>query len=57
MQAQRLLCCAFGGCLAWLVAWQAATKRHWLNVGFSAFIKTLNKTTAIFINDAVVLAI
>ena len=39
MQAQRLLARAFGGCFAWLLAWQVATKRHRLNVGFSAFIK------------------
>ena len=39
MQAQRLLCCAFGGYLAWLLAWQVATKRCELNLGFSAFIK------------------
>jgi hypothetical protein len=39
MQAQRLLCYAFGGCLVWLSAWQVATKRRELNVGFSAFIK------------------
>ncbi len=45
MQAQRLLDCAFGGCLVWLAAWQAATKRRELNVGFTAFIKTPLKTT------------
>ncbi len=41
----------------WLCVLLVATKRHRLNLGFTAFIKTLNTTTAIFINDAVVLAI
>jgi hypothetical protein len=57
MQAQLLLHCAFGGCLVWLSAWQVATKRRELNVGFTAFIKTPLKNYIIFINDAVVLAI
>jgi hypothetical protein len=57
MQAQRLLYCAFGGCLVWQAVWQAATKRCELNVGFTAFIKTPLKNYIIFINDAVVLAI
>jgi hypothetical protein len=39
MQAQRLLCCAFGGYLAWLLAWQVATKRCELNVGFYSIYK------------------
>jgi hypothetical protein len=49
MQAQRLLACAFGGCLVWLLAWQVATKRHRLNLGFSAFIKTLLKQLQTFL--------
>jgi hypothetical protein len=58
MQAQRLLHRAFGGCLAWLLAWQVATKRHRHNLGFSAFIKnTIKQLQQFFINDAVVLAI
>jgi hypothetical protein len=39
MQAQRLLARAFGGCLVWLLAWQVATKRHRLNVGFYSIYK------------------
>jgi hypothetical protein len=39
MQAQRLLARAFGGYLVWLLAWQVATKRHWLNIGFYSIYK------------------
>jgi hypothetical protein len=48
MQAQRLLCCAFGGCLVWLLAWQVATKRHGLMLAFTAFIKNTKNNYSYF---------